>query len=552
MQVRIWHWRRGSIIAFTTSAIWECETGANDANAGGFDPGVAGFPTDGTTDANTGNTASPVFSSASYNFAAGDVGAWIYIKSGTSSLPGWYKIASVASNKATLSAAIGAAVLAAGTPSTAAGIATVGTPTTLTWGIDYSQQASPQITFTDMVIGGTTTTFTSAAHPVGKNFVGNVINVTSGTNFTVQRVAVVSTAGTTATCDKSLGTAAASGGNGKLGGALISPALAASVATITGNTIWIQTGAYTVSSASTNVANGCVLIGAINDRIEGYGTVRGDLGTAPVLTASGISGATVMAMSNGGACLIRNITVDCASLGTMVGFAISSTTLGYLLTAKNATNGGFINATAGGTLLKCLATGCATVAAFNLTGVKIACIANNNTITGFSFTSGECIACIASNNSGASSDGFTWSTGANGCDRCVSYNNGRHGYNDSSNGGAVTDSIAENNAGTGLTITGASSLVANNASYNNGTNYTLTGTFVSPAALNNLTPTAEVFVNAASGNFALNANAGGGALLRAAGMPGLMPDGLSTGYLDIGAIQSPPLWPPARAFTGSN
>ncbi len=50
--------------------------------------------------------------------------------------------------------------------------------------------------------------------------------------------------------------------------------------------------------------------------------------------------------------------------------------------------------------------------------------------------------------------------------------------------------------------------------------------------------TADPFVNAAAGNFALNTTAGGGALLRAAGFPGVFPGALSTGYLDIGAVQS--------------
>src|SRR5688572_24727159 len=111
-------------MAFTASTVWEVQALGLDTNGGGFDPGVAGFPTDGTTDSNTGNTSTPVFSSASYAFVADDVGHWVYIKSGTNSLPGWYKITSVAGGKATLNAAIGAAVLAAGTPNTATGIAT--------------------------------------------------------------------------------------------------------------------------------------------------------------------------------------------------------------------------------------------------------------------------------------------------------------------------------------------------------------------------------------------------------------------------------------------
>ncbi len=59
-------------------------------NGGGFDTGVAGFPTDGA--ATVATSSAPVFTSASYNFVAGDVGAWIYIKSGTNWTAGWYQI----------------------------------------------------------------------------------------------------------------------------------------------------------------------------------------------------------------------------------------------------------------------------------------------------------------------------------------------------------------------------------------------------------------------------------------------------------------------------
>jgi len=49
--------------------------------------------------------------------------------------------------------------------------------------------------------------------------------------------------------------------------------------------------------------------------------------------------------------------------------------------------------------------------------------------------------------------------------------------------------------------------------------------------------TADPFVNTAGGNFALNNTAGGGAALRAVGIPGVFPAGLTTGYMDIGAVQ---------------
>jgi predicted transcriptional regulator len=48
-------------------------------------------------------------STASYNFVAGDVGAWVYIASGTNWTPGWYKIARI--DRALLGEREGAAVM---------------------------------------------------------------------------------------------------------------------------------------------------------------------------------------------------------------------------------------------------------------------------------------------------------------------------------------------------------------------------------------------------------------------------------------------------------
>ncbi len=184
-------------MALSAGNIIDVQTGGADTNAGFFDPTNANFATDLTTDANTANTASPIVSSASYNFQSPrDDNHWLFIKSGTNSIPCFARIVSCSGNKATIDASVGAIQLhSSGIPTgvnTSVGIATVGTPTNLTWGIDYSRSTAA-IAFTDLVIDGTTNTdFTSAAKPGGKNFVGNGFNITSGTGFTVQRVQIIS------------------------------------------------------------------------------------------------------------------------------------------------------------------------------------------------------------------------------------------------------------------------------------------------------------------------------------------------------------------------
>lgn len=53
-----------------------------------------------------------------------------------------------------------------------------------------------------------------------------------------------------------------------------------------------------------------------------------------------------------------------------------------------------------------------------------------------------------------------------------------------------------------------------------------------------VTITADPFTASGSGDYSLNATAGGGAALKGAGFPGAFPGGTSTGHLDIGAVQS--------------
>src|ERR1041385_777924 len=278
-------------MAFTAGLVLEVESGGDDTNnGGGFDTGVAGFPTD--LAATSGNTSAPVVTRASYPFLAGAGGAYLYVKSGTNWTPGWYPINSVSGGAATLGAGIGAATLANGRLTTVAGCATVASPSGGTWGLDYSRQTAAQITFTDLVIGATTTQFTSAAHPVGKNFVGNLVSVTSGTGFTVQRVAVVSTSGTTATCDKSLGTGGSTGGAGRLGGALATPQKLDSLG-VAGHDSYIKQATYsgtvdvTFSVSGVNGADPC--------RIMGYATVRGDQGrpTIGILAGNNFDAVTI-------------------------------------------------------------------------------------------------------------------------------------------------------------------------------------------------------------------------------------------------------------------
>jgi hypothetical protein len=150
-------------------------------------------------------------------------------------------------------------------------------------GTDYSQQDSPQVTYADLVIGGTTTQLTSAGNPFTSAHVGNVLNVTGGTGFTTGRYQVVSVASNVATMDRSVGTAASTGGAGKLGGALAtpSPAFGATYAnTTTQFKVHVKAGTYTATASYTTMLSTATPI------LIGYQTTHNDGGTRPLFTTA--------------------------------------------------------------------------------------------------------------------------------------------------------------------------------------------------------------------------------------------------------------------------
>ncbi len=282
-------------MAFGATMIWAVQTTGSDARGGGFATVTTNMATDLAATSATGT--SPVVTSASYTFIARDVGHWLYIAAGTNWTAGWYLIASVTGGAATLTAGIGTAVLIGGlSTNTVAGCATTASPTGGTWSVDYSQTNAAGVSFTDLVINGAVnTSFTSAANPLGKNFVGNVINVTSGTGFTVQRVQITNVTGTTGTADKSMGTLSSTGGNGALGGALASPGMAQGLM-VASNKGFLKSGTYTLTS-SNNVSGGRVTMSVATVWWAGFQNIRGDGGTKPVVRPSA-NGVTLFTLTS--------------------------------------------------------------------------------------------------------------------------------------------------------------------------------------------------------------------------------------------------------------
>lgn len=538
---------------FNSYLIWEIQTSGNDSYGGAFNPSNTNMATDGAATSATGS--SPVFSSASYSFAARDVGHWLFIKSGTNWLPGWYQISSVSGGNATLNATAGQCPQYAGLGlgaylGTTTGCATTASPTGATWTVDYSQSAP--ISYTDLVIGGSNTV-TSVAQPFGKNFVGNCLSITGGTGFTVQRIEINSVTTVTAFLySGSPGTVGSTGGTGYVGGPLLTWGKAAG-ATSNSYSFYVKSGTYVLTTATSNVSGGVVSWGSSGSNAlpmwwEGYGSYRCDMGTRPILQFP-VSGVTaVYGFTVGGTYqIVKNITIDCNGATGSSG-VYSSSYNGFVCKVHVANSRSYgIRMPAGNLGIQhqsCTVTGAQGNFCFASDGVATnwtECEAYSSSCTGFSVGGSATVfnRCIAAAITGA--NGFD-NTGTAGVvyENCVAYACA-DGFKTPSSGNAFyKNCYAEGNSGYGFNVSGANGLVAlrNCGGYSN-TSGNYNSSNIRPANIENFVTVSggTAFTNAASGDFSLNNIANRGAALRAAGYPGSMPRGTTTGYVDIGIAQ---------------
>jgi len=112
------------------------------------------------------------------------------------------------------------------------------------------------VTYTDLVIDAADNTKISSAgeRAFTATDAGNVINITSGTGWTVQRAIINSVAGGVATMDRAMGTVGSTGGNGRLGGALAVFTDAILELSVAGNTHEVWATATMTLTESLNVA----------------------------------------------------------------------------------------------------------------------------------------------------------------------------------------------------------------------------------------------------------------------------------------------------------
>lgn len=422
-------------------------------------------------------------------------------------------------------------------------------PSVTSPGIDYTQQDTPQITYSDLVLA-TTTTMTSAANPFTANHVGSCIHITGGTGFTTGWYEITAVNGVTnvATVDRVAGTASSTGGTGLLGGAL-------KTWTMTINTvgnlaaanaiIWLKCGTYVSTANATAGATTNI------ESFVGYNTTRGDnaIGCRPLITTATnstilvtISTATQWSWSHidfTNTATTRAVGFNTSSVTTqqfyfndvtLSGFTsavngacsrvvlyntiVKNSSLYAIVVGQNATN--FV------ILVDSVLTGNAGGIQITGTGPSRFYILNsiiaNNTAFGITATTGTNIfqtihSAFVNNTSGGVTGAFG---GGSIFDNSIFWGNGTYGFQSS----VVIPWVVggRNNAYGGNTTGGY-----------NANGYTAPG---------DVTLTADPFNNDAGGDFSLNNTSGGGAALKNAGFPSTYINGVSVGYPDIGPVEA--------------
>lgn len=418
-------------------------------------------------------------------------------------------------------------------------------------GTDYSQQTAAQVAFTDLVIDGTTNTdCTSAGNPFTSAHVGNIVNITGGTGFTVQRVQIMSVTAGVARMDKSLGTLGSTGGTGNLGGCLLTWGAANSLA-IAGNTIWIKSGTYTLTS-TVQLANAGTNAKPV--RWIGYQTTRGDdTGTRPVLTSATNSVALITVGVDWH--VFRNIKFTHTATTRGYGFHSSVASRNYAvfncefdgcLSANKSDNLGAEYSSYCIIISDCWIHDC-TGYGLRLAGCVVTnCVVEGNAGGGiligtFINSLSSILDCLIVGNTGDGIDILFTNTQHVYIKNCVIAGNSSDGMADAGGYGITFGMLLNNiffgNGGYGLNFpagAGSALLMINNA-FKDNTSGQRSSTV--PAGENDITLTANPFTDSASGDYSLNNTAGGGALLRALSYPTAFPDGLTDDYRDIGAAQ---------------
>jgi hypothetical protein len=408
---------------------------------------------------------------------------------------------------------------------------------------DYSKQDAAQYGFSDLATSSGTTNpsvVTSASHSFVTADVGNLLHILSGTSWLAGWYEIVSVSGGAATLDRACGSAASlTAGTYNVGGAMSLGSISSgrsdttlAAAIISGHTVWIKSGSYT-GAAGMTFGNGLAVNSPV--KVYGYQTTRGDSPTGnnrPVIDM----GVNTWTMGT------NNVCENVRFTGTANGVVLASGRSRWNNVKVNNTSGSadqtaFTVNTSGpfvigsefsstlGSAITCNAAGTVYMQGCYIHDSKVG-ITNGSGTAGSSFM--DCIF------SGMSTTAFDQTGTANSLVQiygCTLYGSEAKVGTGIKIGASATDMNIYNNIIYGFVtgISDANGVGCNfgdyNCLFNNTTNYS---TFTAGAHDLLVNPQ---FVNAAGGNFAVGSN------LKALGYPSAYPGGLSTSYVDIGAVQ---------------
>lgn len=411
-------------------------------------------------------------------------------------------------------------------------------------GADRSQSDTPWATLSVASVVHSTTTqvnVNAADYTVSSADIGNAFQIAGGTATAgVYEITAVDVANNRWTLDRSVGTAGQTC-PGRMGGAFASPGKAAGVATVAGMTVFIKYNAspYVATTSTANVPGG-VVSGTAGTAYVGYDTTRA-MWVWPVQAnrptfqlGAGVTGVPLFGNLNANY-HVQHIIPDANSQTGSRCTQMSG--ILYYVKGMNGVAGGLIQ-NSNGIAILCEVTGCVAIPINFFTCLW--CVAHDNSLTvtlnqGAFASSGSgslCYACISYNNG---CDGFSASCYLV---NCVAYGNTGMGFNTVNFTGAVyVNCIAEANQAYGYRLNAGTLSLINCADYNNTSGRVQIAGGKFWGDILPISGTSSFFVNAASPDFRLNSDAGGGALLRGAAFPASFPVPANSNFLDVGALQ---------------
>lgn len=423
-------------------------------------------------------------------------------------------------------------------------------------GTDFSQQNSAQYTFTTLASSNGTTNpcvVSDTNHNFVASDVGNIMQITAGTNWTTSFFQIVSVAANNATLDRACGTAASlTNGTYAVGGALKTFSKLNTALNIFGSAVaWVKAESI-ITTAATITLNPTVISSGncCNISVNGYTSSRGDNGQVTIQASGSLSNNPVVNLN--GSIQFINFTIDGNNQTTTRGILLSANnvTLSNCV-VKNTTALYGISVTGANALIdRCTVTANTVSNAIVTTNAVthiMYTIAYSNTLSSNAFAgSGSRIVidhCIAANNTGAV-PGFLiqMSQGYSLFISNVAYNNGGDGFlfqQGQQGTGRFLNNISYGNGGFGINTANAIVTGYFYGDYNSYGSNTSGNLNNMPAGSHDVTLTADPFVLGASLNFSLNNTSGGGANLKGVGFPGFIASAVpAQGHLDIGTFQS--------------